>query len=415
MGTIAGGDGPGPFTPDTGVAPGASWIAAKGCEDLGCSSESLLSAGQFILAPTDLEGNNPDPSRRPDIVNNSWGSDDPNDTFYLETVQAWRAAGIIPVFSAGNAGEFGCGTAGTPGNFTQVISLGATDIDDNIASFSSRGPSPTDKVSPNVSAPGVDVVSSVPGGGYAAFSGTSMASPHATGTIALMLSSKPSLIGDFDAVLDLLNLTAIDRPDDSAARPTRATTTRTSSTARAGSTRRPRSTSPRKAARCPAPSATPRPATRSPARTSPRTTASASSTRRPMAPATTRCSSPPAPTASARARSATRATLVARVVDRDRRDHRPGLRPRRAAAVHGVRPRHRRPRTGPRSRAPPSGPSARPCRRPRRMRTASTASSCRSATTRCGPARAAAPRSPRSRSASTEDTDPGLLAVPQAR
>ena len=219
MGTIAGGDGPGPFTPDTGVAPGATWFAAKGCEDLGCSSESLLSAGQFILAPTDLEGNNPDPSRRPDIVNNSWGNDDPNDTFYLETVQAWRAAGIIPVFSAGNAGEFGCGTAGTPGNFTQVISLGATDIDDNIGSFSSRGPSPTDKVSPNISAPGVDVVSSVPGGSYASFSGTSMAAPHATGTIALMLSSKASLIGDFGAVLDLLNLTAIDRPDDSCGTP----------------------------------------------------------------------------------------------------------------------------------------------------------------------------------------------------
>jgi subtilisin family serine protease len=219
MGTIAGGDGPGPFTPDTGVAPGATWFAAKGCEDLGCSSESLLSAGQFILAPTDLQGNNPDPSRRPDIVNNSWGSDDPNDTFYLETVQAWRAAGIIPVFSAGNAGEFGCGTAGTPGNFTQVISLGATDIDDNIASFSSRGPSPTEKVSPNISAPGVDVVSSVPGGSYASFSGTSMAAPHATGTIALMLSSKGSLIGNFAAVLDLLNLTAIDRPDDECGTP----------------------------------------------------------------------------------------------------------------------------------------------------------------------------------------------------
>ena len=163
--------------PTPASRPARPWIAAKGCEDLGCSSESLLSAGQFILAPTDLEGNNPDPSRRPDVVNNSWGNDDPNDIFYLETVQAWRAAGIIPVFSAGNAGEFGCGTAGTPGNFTQVISLGATDIDDNIAPFSSRGPSPTDKVSPNVSAPGVDVVSSVPGGGYASFSGTSMAAP----------------------------------------------------------------------------------------------------------------------------------------------------------------------------------------------------------------------------------------------
>ena len=219
MGTIAGGDGPGPFTPDTGVAPGAEWMTAKGCEDFGCTSESLLSSGQFILAPTDLAGNNPDPSLAPDVVSNSWGSDDPNDTFYLATVQAWRAAGIIPVFAAGNAGDFGCGTAGTPGNFSEVISLGATDINDQIASFSSRGPSPTGKVSPNVSAPGVNVVSSVPGGGYEAFSGTSMATPHAAGTIALMLSAKADLRGDFDGVLNALDATAIDRPDDSCGTP----------------------------------------------------------------------------------------------------------------------------------------------------------------------------------------------------
>jgi subtilisin family serine protease len=213
MGTIAGGDGPGPFTPDTGVAPGATWITAKGCEDFGCTSESLLSSGQFILAPTDLEGNNPDPSLAPDLVSNSWGSDDPNDTFYFETVEAWRAAGIIPVFAAGNAGP-GCGSAGTPGNFNEVISLGATDIDDQIADFSSRGPSPTGKTSPNVSAPGVDVISSVPGGGYESFSGTSMATPHAAGTIALMLSAKAGLLGDFNGVLNALDDTAIDRPDD---------------------------------------------------------------------------------------------------------------------------------------------------------------------------------------------------------
>jgi subtilisin family serine protease len=218
MGTMVGGDGPGPFTPDTGVAPGAEWMTAKGCEDFGCTSESLLSSGQFILAPTDLAGNNPDPSMAPDVVNNSWGSDDPNDTFYLETVQAWRAAGIIPVFSAGNAGP-GCGSNGTPGDFTQVISLGATDKNDNIADFSSRGPSPTGKVSPNLSAPGVDVISSVPGGGYEAFSGTSMASPHTTGTIALMLSAKTALLGDFDGVLNALNVTAVDRPDDQCGSP----------------------------------------------------------------------------------------------------------------------------------------------------------------------------------------------------
>ncbi|HEX6869359.1 MAG TPA: S8 family serine peptidase, partial [Candidatus Limnocylindrales bacterium] len=213
MGTMVGGDGPGPFTPDVGVAPGARWIAAKGCEDLFCTEESLLSSGQFILAPTDLNGDNPDPSLRPDIVNNSWGSG-PGDPFYLETVQAWRAAGIVPVFSSGNPGPF-CGEGGSPGDFLESFSAGATDSNDQIAEFSGRGPSIYGKVNPDVSAPGVDVVSSVPGDGYEAFSGTSMAAPHVAGTLALMLSAEPALRGDVTAATDAVRRTALDILDDS--------------------------------------------------------------------------------------------------------------------------------------------------------------------------------------------------------
>ena len=214
MGTMVGGDGPGPFTPDVGVAPGAQWIAAKGCEDLGCSEQALLSAGQWILAPTDLAGANPDPSKRPDVVNNSWGSG-PGDPFYLATVQAWRAAGIIPVFSSGNPGPF-CGEGGSPGDFLESFSAGATDIDDNIADFSGRGPSVYGKINPDITAPGVDVISSVPGGGYEMFSGTSMAAPHTSGTIALILSGKPALLGadNFAAVTDAVRATAVDRIDE---------------------------------------------------------------------------------------------------------------------------------------------------------------------------------------------------------
>ena len=213
MGTIAGGDGPGPFTPDIGVAPGARWIAAKGCEDLGCSETSLLSSGQFILAPTDLAGDNPDPSRRPDVVNNSWGGG-PNDPFYRETVQAWRASGIIPVFSSGNPGPE-CGEGGSPGDFPEVISAGATDDRDEIAEFSGRGPSSVDGKAwnPDIAAPGVDVISSVPGGGFEAYSGTSMAAPHTTGEIALILSARPALAGDFDGVANAVRSTALDRID----------------------------------------------------------------------------------------------------------------------------------------------------------------------------------------------------------
>src|SRR5258705_2300893 len=80
MGTIAGGDGPGPFTPDTGVAPGAEWITAKGCEDFGCTSESLLSSGQFIIPPPDMAGNTPNPPHAPALAHTSRGSTDPTGT-----------------------------------------------------------------------------------------------------------------------------------------------------------------------------------------------------------------------------------------------------------------------------------------------------------------------------------------------
>ena len=212
MGTMVGGDGPGPFTPDIGVAPGASWIAAKGCEDFGCSEEALLSSGQFILAPTDLNGNDADPSKRPDIVNNSWGGG-PGDEFYLDVVTAWRAAGIIPVFSAGNSGP-GCDSGGSPGDFLESFSVGATDINDEIADFSSRGPSVYGKVNPDVSAPGVAVLSSLPGDGYGEFDGTSMAAPHTAGTLALMLSAELALIGDFEGATAAVRDTAVDRLDD---------------------------------------------------------------------------------------------------------------------------------------------------------------------------------------------------------
>lgn len=212
MGTMVGGDGPGPFAPDVGVAPGAEWMTVS-CGPFFCTDGQLMEAGEWLLAPTDLDGLNPDPSKRPDIVNNSWGGG-PGDPFFLDFVQAWRAAGMVPVFASGNPGPF-CGQGGSPGDYLEAFSVGATGGDDLIAEFSGRGPSAFGKVNPDVSAPGVFVLSSTPGNNYEYFDGTSMATPHVVGALALMMSADPSLKGDVDAVTRLLGSTAVDIVDQS--------------------------------------------------------------------------------------------------------------------------------------------------------------------------------------------------------
>lgn len=189
-----------------GVAPDAQWIHAAGC----CASnESLLSALQWMLAPTDMYGNNPNPALRPQAINNSWGGPGGSQIFY-DVIANLRAAGVVPVFSAGNSGS-ACGTLGSPGDNLVAFNVGATDSSDNIASFSSRGSNPFNGLTdPDVTAPGVSVLSSVPGG-YSSYSGTSMAAPHVTGAIALILSAEPDLTGKVDQIEELLRRTAVPR------------------------------------------------------------------------------------------------------------------------------------------------------------------------------------------------------------
>jgi serine protease AprX len=107
-------------------------------------------------------------------------------------------AGIIPVIAAGNSGS-GASTIAAPGDVPEVITVGATDSNDAIAYFSSRGPTKAwgtegTFVKPDVSAPGVDVEScSHNSDTYTKMSGTSMATPHVAGLTALMLQAKPEL------------------------------------------------------------------------------------------------------------------------------------------------------------------------------------------------------------------------------
>ena len=190
-----------------GVAPGAKWIAANGC----CPSDAaLVASGEWMLAPTDLAGENADPTKRPHIVNNSWGTTVPsNDPFMEDVIEAWNASGIFGAWSNGNSGP-ACQTSGAPGSRVLTYSAGAYDIGNNIAGFSARGPGQDGEIKPNIAAPGVNVRSSVPGNGYADFSGTSMAAPHMAGTIALLWSAAPALVGDVARTRALLDETAVD-------------------------------------------------------------------------------------------------------------------------------------------------------------------------------------------------------------
>ncbi|MFC4116127.1 S8 family serine peptidase [Nonomuraea zeae] len=206
MGTMVGANG-------IGVAPGAKWIAAKGCEINTCTDASLLAAGQWVLAPTDLSGGNPRPDLAPDIVNNSWGGDG-YDPWYKETVEAWVAAGIFPAFSNGNEGP-ACDTSGSPGQYVISYSAGGFDINNALYARSSKGEGENGETKPNIAAPGVNVRSSTPGNTYSSYTGTSMASPHVAGTVALIWSGSPGLQGKVEATRPLLDSTAIDVSDTS--------------------------------------------------------------------------------------------------------------------------------------------------------------------------------------------------------
>ncbi|WP_199521344.1 S8 family serine peptidase [Jiangella anatolica] len=207
MGTMVGSDG----ANQIGVAPGATWIAANGCNS--CSDADLIASGEWMLAPTDLNGENPDVSMRPHIVNNSWGTIVPsNDPFMEDILVEWANAGIFGVWSNGNNGD-ACETSGSPGSRIVNYSVGAYDVNNAIADFSSRGPGQDGEIKPNIAAPGVNVRSSVNGGGYGSLSGTSMAAPHAAGAIALLWSAAPTLVGDIEGTRALLDDSAIDVED----------------------------------------------------------------------------------------------------------------------------------------------------------------------------------------------------------
>lgn len=212
MGIMVGDDG---GTNRTGVAPGARWIGCRCMEDGYGTVAMYLECLEWFLCPTGLDGQNPDPAKAPAVVNNSWectaaeGCTDPG--VLLEAVQNLRAAGIVVVSGAGNSGS-ACETVGQPlAIYDEAFTAGATGPDDAIASFSSRGPVTVDgsnRLKPDLTAPGVSIRSSLFDGGYGFMSGTSMAAPHVAGAVALLISANPDLDGDVEWIENLLTRNA---------------------------------------------------------------------------------------------------------------------------------------------------------------------------------------------------------------
>ena len=213
-----------------GGAPDAKIVAARGLGPQGGSDGMLLSSFQNMVAPrVPTPGTSPGSKRvlalGPDIINNSWGSDDGTSTSYMHALRNMDAMGIINVMAAGNDGG-GAGTVGSPASSPHIITVGATDREDNPASFSSRGPNPLPveggEPVPFVAAPGTEIRSSIPGGLIeAGWQGTSMATPLVSSVIALAQQAAVEETGrkfDTRAMKEVLKRAAVDvaepGPDD---------------------------------------------------------------------------------------------------------------------------------------------------------------------------------------------------------
>ncbi|WP_163511816.1 S8 family serine peptidase [Fodinicola acaciae] len=195
-----------------GVAPDAQWIACSNLARNTANPGYYLDCLQFMLAPFPRGGDafHANPDRGADVLNNSWGCTE-FEGCQPKTLEpaahALETAGVFAVFGAGNSGPR-CGSIVDPlANSPDVVSVGAVDRNRQMADFSSRGPV-SGAAKPDVVAPGVGVTSALPGGMYGSLDGTSMATPHVTGVVALMWSVSPQLRGNVTQTAAILRTTA---------------------------------------------------------------------------------------------------------------------------------------------------------------------------------------------------------------
>src|SRR6266700_7833273 len=184
------------------MAPGAKWIGCRNMDANVGTPARYSECMQWFLALTRIGGGDPDPTMAPDITNNSWECP-PSEGCSFDTLQAaveaQAAAGIMMMSAAQNSGPSCSTVQNPPGLYEATYTAGALNTGtDTIASFSSRGPVIADgsnRIKPDIAAPGTGTRSATNASdsSYGTASGTSMATPHIAGAMALLWSFRPEL------------------------------------------------------------------------------------------------------------------------------------------------------------------------------------------------------------------------------
>jgi subtilisin family serine protease len=200
IGTLLGGDGNGEFPYDIGVAPQAKWVGVKVMDENGKGTyEQCFKGLQYLAelkATVDIK-----------IVLGSWSVEDKKEDLFVDICKTFLDLDILPIFAVGNSGP-DAGSAEVPANYPHVLAVGAVDQNNQVVSFSSRGPAQDivqwndsgfwldtawQRTKPDMCAPGVSVLSSTLDGSYSLWDGSSMAAPHVAGAAALLISHDRSL------------------------------------------------------------------------------------------------------------------------------------------------------------------------------------------------------------------------------
>ena len=205
-----------PFDPDesghathvAGIAAGNANTLANGLRISGIAARAYIGNYKALTIPTEsglgLNGNAPEivaaieaaVADGMDVINLSLGEPEiePSRDLVARALDAAAAAGVVPVVAAGNDfDDFGRGSLGSPGSAAAAITVGATTsgASPSMAGFSSAGPTPISlRLKPDVVAPGTSILSARPDG-WQLSSGTSMAAPHVSGAVALLLQRHP--------------------------------------------------------------------------------------------------------------------------------------------------------------------------------------------------------------------------------